>query len=105
MRHLMAYGWPGNVRQLEHALMNAAVLADGDLLGVDDFNLDAPPTVAATPSEDTPVPSSRGERKAQEMAEILQALEACSWNKSKAARLLGIPRRTFYRRLTSHGIS
>ncbi len=102
MRRLMAYAWPGNVRQLEHTLMNAAVLADGELLQVDDFNLEAPATAA---DRAEPKPAGRQERKEQEKARILQALEACGWNKSKAARMLGIPRRTFYRRLSSFGIS
>ena len=105
MRSLMAYGWPGNVRQLEHTLMNAAVLADGELLDVDDFNLDAPSKPRAASGPEEQVPANRQERKDLEKARILQALEACNWNKSKAARLMGIPRRTFYRRLTAHGIS
>ena len=82
--------------------MNAAVLADGELLQVDDFNLEAPATAA---DRAEPKPAGRQERKEQEKARILQALEACGWNKSKAARMLGIPRRTFYRRLSSFGIS
>ncbi len=108
-RRLMAYHWPGNVRQLEHTLMNAAVLADGDLLDAEDLNLEAPPSAAEAPPPALPegegIPSSSAQRGELEKQRILEALEACNWNKSKAARLLGIPRRTFYRRLTTHGIS
>src|SRR6185503_3183403 len=40
VRRLMQYPWPGNVRQLEHALMNAWVLSDGDTLDEGDFSLE-----------------------------------------------------------------
>ncbi|MBP0574980.1 hypothetical protein J8J27_30145, partial [Mycobacterium tuberculosis] len=36
-RLLTAYDWPGNVRQLENAIFRAVVLADGDMLGVEEF--------------------------------------------------------------------
>ena len=42
--------------------------------------------------------------KAQERAKILVALEATGWNRVKAAAQLGMPRRTFYRRLNDYGI-
>jgi DNA-binding NtrC family response regulator len=106
---LMEHPWPGNVRQLEHAITNAVVLADGDELNVDDFaalwasgaarETDA---AAAGPRRDAPLdPDSRRQR---ERDRIVAALEACGWNKSKAARMLEIPRRTFYRRLDEYGI-
>jgi DNA-binding NtrC family response regulator len=100
MRRLMELPWPGNVRQLEHAITNAAVLADGELLDEEDFAavLSGKGAVRGGPAVD---PSSRHER---ERAQILGALEQCGWNKSKAARLLQMPRRTFYRRLAEHGI-
>jgi transcriptional regulator of acetoin/glycerol metabolism len=42
--------------------------------------------------------------RANEKTRILQALEASNWNRVQAARLSGIPRRTFYRRLREYGI-
>ena len=118
MHALMEYGWPGNVRQLEHTLMNACVLADGDVLDVDDFSLEAPTAPATAPvsgAAQTPVPASAGmaaadvagggDRKDRERQQIMETLEACNWNKSKAAQQLGIPRRTFYRRLKEYQIN
>jgi len=102
LRRLMDYSWPGNVRQLEHALMNASVLADTDVLDQDDFTLEAP-----TARKDTRQshPLTGQQRQTREKEQILEALEACNWNKSKAARRLGMPRRTFYRRLKNYDIS
>jgi len=106
LRTLMDYGWPGNVRQLEHALMNASVLADSDVLDVDDFTLEAPAAPAGTDHPlTTPAPVTTPlDRKERERAQILEALEAAGWNKTRAAQLLDVPRRTFYRRLKEHGI-
>jgi DNA-binding NtrC family response regulator len=96
MKRLVGEPFPGNVRQLEHLLMNACVLADRDVLDVPD--LDA--VLAGQASPRSPAAS----RREQERARILAALEACGWNKSKAATHLKLPRRTFYRRLAQHRI-
>ena len=40
----------------------------------------------------------------QEKDQILEALTSCNWNRAKAAKLIGMPRRTFYRRLKKYGI-
>jgi transcriptional regulator of acetoin/glycerol metabolism len=42
--------------------------------------------------------------KAGEKERIVNALQSCNWNRVKAATLLGLPRRTFYRRLKEYGI-
>ncbi|MCC6750016.1 MAG: sigma 54-interacting transcriptional regulator [Deltaproteobacteria bacterium] len=102
LRALMSYTWPGNVRQLEHALMNAVVLSEGSVLDARDFTLEAP--VVAEVSRAAPAPSTSDERSDAERREILSALEAHNWNRSRAAEALGIPRRTFYRRLKDYGI-
>ncbi|MBM4375828.1 MAG: sigma 54-interacting transcriptional regulator [Deltaproteobacteria bacterium] len=115
-RVLQGYAWPGNVRQLENVLLNAWILSDGDELGVDDFDLPrvgAPPVRAPRSSE----PSHRDEGATElddvasredydeaERVRILDALKRTGWNRAEAARLVGIPRRTFYRRLARYGI-
>ena len=60
----------------------------------------ASPAVAPSSSK----PSTRAEAKAREKAAIIEALQATDWNTSKAAEIVGIPRRTFYRRLDTYGI-
>ena len=118
---LVAHPLPGNVRQLEHLLLHAWVLVEGALLTEADLGLDAPsaaPMVGrAPPSGSTAVelaPSSAADgaalpenvdaHKSAEKRRILEALEASGWNRVRAAVKLGIPRRTFYRRLREHGI-
>ncbi len=113
MRRLVQFDWPGNVRQLEHVLLNAWVLSDRAELDSDDLDLPgAPLPVAVSPRSEprTAEPSRRQRRstlsqhRLDERERILKALQACNWNRVKAAELSGIPRRTFYRRLREYGI-
>ena len=48
--------------------------------------------------------ASKAEYKAGERERILSALAACNWNRVAAAKMIGVPRRTFYRRLKEFGI-
>jgi transcriptional regulator of acetoin/glycerol metabolism len=50
------------------------------------------------------IPDTLEGHRLAEKRRILEALEACGWNRVKAAERLGMPRRTFYRRLAEHGI-
>ncbi len=120
MRRLTAYAWPGNIRQLEHVLLNGWILAERPELDASDFDLPdglSSPASAARSSDDSrtssvtrPSKSSRSRKstlsqhKMDERERILKALQACNWNRVKAAELSGIPRRTFYRRLRDYGI-
>jgi len=143
LRRLMAYPWPGNVRQLENVLLNAWVLSDQPELEDEDFELpdvaprshrQQPPAPASAESArgaasvrrpgaaapapsggrsapaPAPAPSSNAsesaleQHRAEERERILAALKACNWNRVKAAQVVGLPRRTFYRRLKEYGI-
>jgi len=61
---------------------------------------DAPPIPPAPAGP----PRTVHEHEADERARIIAALEAHRWNRSKAADALGIPRRSFYRKLEAYGI-
>jgi DNA-binding NtrC family response regulator len=107
LKRLGAYPWPGNVRQLENVLLNAWVLSEKDELELDDFEL--PDARAARPTEAPATVVDQGEtsldaHKAGERERILAALASCNWNRVKAAQIVGLPRRTFYRRLKEYGI-
>jgi DNA-binding NtrC family response regulator len=118
LRRLASHAWPGNVRQLEHVLLNAWVLSDGPTLEATDFEFpDGTRTpVAAAPAQAPSPSASRSQsshhrskqtlskHRRDERDRILQALQASNWNRVKAAELSGIPRRTFYRRLREYGI-
>jgi PAS domain S-box-containing protein len=92
-----SYHWPGNVRQLENVLEHACVLSRGQVLTEKDLPPDFMPGFGAT------APAGAAGDTASVRA-IREALKQASFNKSKAARLLGISRRTLYRRLEEHGI-
>ena len=106
LRTLATYDWPGNVRQLEHVLLNAWLMSDGDEITAPDLQL--PTTVPLRrPKDEVPretVARSPEEFKDEEKKHILRALTACNWNRVQAAKQLGLPRRTFYRRLKEYGI-
>lgn len=81
------------MRELEHALEYASIMCRQDEITVEHL----PPELAACPD---PPPGPAGEEGICTAA-IMQALEKAGGNKSKAARMLGISRRTIYRRLDS----
>ncbi len=109
LRKLVAYDWPGNVRQLENALLNAWLMSEESEISALDLTI---PDARSTPSISETVartrPSSRPQTESQfrttERDKILQALTSCNWNRAQAAKLVGLPRRTFYRRLKDYGI-
>jgi serine/threonine-protein kinase PknK len=109
LRRLCAYDWPGNVRQLEHALLNAWLMGEESEIAMEDLELpDARGRVSGTPAgrgRDSSVPvQSRTDFNDTERERILNALSACNWNRVQASKMIGVPRRTFYRRLKQYGI-
>jgi len=109
VKYLMAYEWPGNVRQIENAIeMAVALSGDRDVLDLSDF-----PVVARTPAGNGPyaeieIPDdglhfntmiSDLERKL-----ILQSLQVTGGNKKKAASLLHLKRTTFVEKLRRMGM-
>jgi DNA-binding NtrC family response regulator len=101
MERLFRYPWPGNVRELENAMERAAILAPADTIEPGDL----PPHVGAglVPG---PAPALEAERTLAEAerAHIIQALERCGWNHSRAAEALGIGRTTLWRKLKDYGV-
>jgi transcriptional regulator with GAF, ATPase, and Fis domain len=130
IRALMGAPWPGNVRQLENAVKSSAILSRGDVIGAADLRMPAgPPGPAPTPVVDVtvggppharPAPpaaaprppafapphgiATRDDWEQHEKSAILDALVRSQWNKTRAARLLGVSRRNLYRKLERYGI-
>lgn len=110
LQRIADHPMPGNIRQLEHLLLNACVMVEGDTIEAEDLALGDEASAthrqlpAATTSPQEVPPQSLDDFKGAEKQKILEALEGNGWNRAKAARALDIPRRTFYRRLKEHGI-
>jgi two-component system response regulator HydG len=99
MRRIMAYDWPGNIRELENAVERAVALGSGPILHVGDLPSNLQYTSSAEKLSDTDelVPLDALERRA-----IFRALRETSGDKLAAARLLGIGKTTLYRKLKQY---
>ncbi len=106
MDKLLAYQWPGNVRELRNCLERAAILApDGELIRPDHLATAAPDAPPQTQSQPTPgefdyaLSFTSAEISLETITNrILDiTLERCEGNKSKAAAILKVNRKMFYR--------
>lgn len=94
-RIFMDYKWPGNIRELENVLEHSFVVCKNTVITVEDL-----------PDEFREIESAPSvEEKSSEYNTILQALEKTHWNKTNAANLLGISRRTIYNKIKEYNIS
>jgi DNA-binding NtrC family response regulator len=110
MAALCAYNWPGNVRELQNAIERAMLVCDEEEIQVAHL----PPTVlqqehgaVAQPVEAAVKPASQNLVEAVEAFEramILDALEKSDWNKTAAARRLGVTRRILSYKITNLGV-
>lgn len=94
MEKISQYTWPGNLREMRNTVMRAALLALGNPIRVEhlgiDMNIDKPINILHDPDS--------------ERTKIVSALQKCSGNKSKAAAMLGIDRKTLYNKLKLYQI-
>jgi transcriptional regulator with PAS, ATPase and Fis domain len=102
LMHMQAYTWPGNVRELKNTMERAPLLAtDGSPLTPAHLSLDElPPDSSSDFLDDntdvfTPESAPAGpEATKKDRSRVIEALEACGGNQTRAARVLGISRRT-----------
>ncbi|MEE9606074.1 MAG: sigma-54 dependent transcriptional regulator, partial [Candidatus Scalindua sp.] len=94
----MVYKWPGNIRELHHVLEYAFVLCNKSVITIDNLSPDFKNVSVADIQ-----PLER--KKRNDRQAIVQALEKTGWNKAKAARLLGIGRRTLYLKIEKYNIT
>jgi transcriptional regulator with PAS, ATPase and Fis domain len=92
---LAVYPWPGNVRELEHAIEHAFVLCHGRIIAVEHL----PPEIRESQKYQK---SNFKKSSSLDIQTILEALKETGGNKAKAARLLGVNRRTIYRKLSQN---
>lgn len=111
MVRLKGYPWPGNIRELEHAIERAVAVTNTSVIHAEDLSLqeNAFPT-EAEPAVGSAAPSPEAEAHDQSLEEmerqhILKTLQSVAFNKSKAAMILGIDRATLYRKAQRYGIA
>lgn len=90
--------WPGNVRQLQHLIERLVILSPHG-------RIDAEAVADALVESSSEDPTTSESLKDTEREQILKVLEATSNNKSRAAKILGIERKTLYRKLERMGIA
>lgn len=98
---LLAHPWPGNVRELRGVVENAALAARGPVIEVADLPAEF---LASTPDPLVTSALAEGGLDSRERRHVELALERTEGNRSAAARLLGISRKTLYRRLDEFGL-
>ena len=97
---LAAQPWPGNARELEHAIERAAVLSDHDVLEPDDLRAPS----GASPAAEAPAGTLRDAVDAAERDAIAAALTAAGGNRRDAATRLGVSLRTLFYKIARHGL-
>ncbi len=103
MKALEDYSWPGNVRQLRNIIEKMVVLSAGGKLTLDDVPVEIQQPVQTVQDEPDPASDSPSLADA-ERAKILSVLKAAGGNKTKAAEMLGISRRTIQRKMNEWNI-
>jgi two-component system, NtrC family, response regulator AtoC len=99
---LAARPWPGNVRELQNVLARAAIRTRGR--AIQPADLDAEPAAAAEPPAEPGSLVLRDALAATEKRVIRQALEQEKWNRTQAARVLGISRRQMFDKIRLYGL-
>jgi two-component system response regulator HydG len=99
-RALMRHAWPGNARELEHAVERAVILAHGDFIDEPDLRIAGAGDAA----------SSGGVARAEtldeiERATVERALREHGWSVTRAAQTLGLTRQALYRRMEKFGLT
>ena len=97
---LQAYGWPGNIRELRNVMERAALLCEGDVVGVEHLPENLTRKAKAASFEG-------GENLSMEFVEsehIRKVLKLCEGSRSQAARLLGIHRSTLLQKIAKYGL-
>ncbi|ADY37503.1 two component, sigma54 specific, transcriptional regulator, Fis family [Phocaeicola salanitronis DSM 18170] len=97
---LQRYTWPGNLRQLKNTVKRATLLAQGDFITLNELGEEILTSPSAPASE-----SFNLHDEGLEKQRIQHALHRTGYNKTKAAQLLGIDRKTLYNKMKLYNIN
>ena len=117
LERLVAYPWPGNIRELRNVIRTALAICDGGVVRLMDLPREirepqpapaAPaasaPVVTSVAPMDDPLETCANPLQAAERAALLRVIEKCRGNMTHAAEHLGVSRNTLYRKMKTHGI-
>jgi len=98
LRILQNYSWPGNIRELNNVIERAVILSSGDNITVDDLTADIK---SGVPSH--ALKPDRQSLADMEREHILHVMQTSGGNKTRAAEILGISKKTLYHKLREYG--
>jgi DNA-binding NtrC family response regulator len=99
MTRMHKHNWPGNIRELQHAIERAVILSNGSVLQPEDFNFTAP-----SGKEDGQLSLEQYNLEEVEKLLIRKVLKKYNGNITQAASELGLTRSSLYRRLEKYGL-
>lgn len=102
---LLSYNWPGNIRELQNVLQRFLAIRNFDFMKTLPEAFPADQDIASEKESDINVFSFKNTLKDVEEKTIVNALNEVNWNRTKAASMLGISRRTLFRRIKKMGLN
>jgi DNA-binding NtrC family response regulator len=113
VRLLLSYAWPGNIRELRNTIERALLLSNGGAITPEDLplekmrgtpvSMERVPEAAPRAARSLAIPSLDDDTRL-DYERIVESLSLCSGNQTRAAKLLGMSRRTFCARLKAYNI-
>ncbi|MEM7382556.1 MAG: helix-turn-helix domain-containing protein, partial [Bacteroidota bacterium] len=97
MEIFYTYRWPGNLRELKNVIKRAVLLSTGDTV-----NADVLPKELIQPRAEKAISADDFSRADYEKEQIIKALKQTNFNKSKAAKLLRVTRKTLYNKINHY---
>ncbi|HHK41313.1 MAG TPA: hypothetical protein ENJ50_02745, partial [Planctomycetaceae bacterium] len=98
---ILAYSWPGNIRELRNAIEHAMVTVSGDRIELFDLPMHVRGTRTAEP---TPEIKELSPAELEERDRIVAALEEAGGNRTQAAKILGTSRVTLWKKMSRYGL-
>lgn len=99
------YDWPGNLREMKNVVKRSVLLSDGNTIGLNTIPPEMLESVKNSVREhQAPIYDLKALQEVQEREMIVKTLHEVRYNKSKAARILNIDRKTLYLKMEKYGI-